>query len=121
MSDIVYYTDNGKIVEAWANDLIKAEQVNFEGWICGIGLESIEIRSDGSIYRGVCKVGGPIGHVNDEKWNLPTDFIVCNKKQCTCVADVKSTRYVNQETKDKLQNMIKERILKNGGANPINI
>ena len=79
--------------EGWANDLVKAEAVNFEGWSCGIGTESIDIYSDGSLFRGTCKMGGPIGHVDDEVWNLPKDNIICTKRSCTCVADLKTKRH----------------------------
>jgi len=121
MSDIVCYTSDGIASELWANDLVKSEMVNFEGWQCGIGTESIEIRSDGSIYRGVCKVGGKIGHVDDEVWNFPKTFIVCNKTSCTCVADIKSTRYKNAQYRSELSQQVTERILQNGGHNPINV
>ena len=89
--DLKVYTDT-ESEEVWANDLVKADAVNFLGWDCGIGLESIDIYSDGSIFRGTCKVGGLIGHVDDEVWNLPTETIKCTKTKCTCVADLKSSR-----------------------------
>ena len=114
MSDIISYT-NKESKEIWANDLVKAEKVNFEGWICGIGLESIEIKSNGDMYRGTCRIGGKIGHVDDEVWNLPNDFIVCDKSSCTCVADIKSTRYKDQETRDKLKSQVKQTVERKGG------
>jgi len=89
--DLKVYTQ-AESAEVWANDLVKADAVNFEGWDCGIGLESLEITADGTLYRGTCKVGGPIGHVDDEVWNLPKEFITCTVSKCTCVADLKSTR-----------------------------
>lgn len=121
MSDIIVYDKDDNSKEVWANDLVKAEEVNFEGWLCGIGLESIDIKSDGKIYRGTCRIGGPIGHVDDEVWNLPTDFIECNKKSCTCVADIKSTRYKDTETQEQLKDKVKETIVgKGGNADSIN-
>lgn len=94
--DLKITDSEGNTEEVWANDLVKEDAVYFQGWQCGIGLESIEIRSDGTLYRGTCKVGGPIGHVDDEEWNLPDDYVTCTKLKCTCVADLKSTR-VNVE------------------------
>ena len=122
MADILVYDNQGNIKEEWSNNLVKAEEVNFEGWLCGIGLESIDIKSNGDIYRGTCRIGGPIGHIDDEVWNLPTDFIECNKNSCTCVADIKSTRYKNFEIRERLKHKVKETILeKNGNGSCNNI
>jgi len=115
MSDIITYDKDGNAKEVWANDLVKAEEVNFEGWLCGIGLESLDIKSNGDMYRGTCRIGGKIGHVDDEVWNLPTDFINCDKTSCTCVADIKSTRYKDQETRDNFKSKVKETIERKGG------
>lgn len=115
MSDIITYDKEGNTNQVWANDLVKAEEVNFYDWICGIGTESIEIKSNGDMFRGTCRVGGKIGHIDDEVWNLPTEFIMCDKGQCTCVADIKSTRYKDQKTRDLLKVRIQENVLKKGG------
>lgn len=115
MSDVIVYDKDGNTQEVWANDMVKAEEVNFEGWLCGIGLESIDIKSNGDIYRGTCRIGGPIGHIDDEVWNLPTDFIECNKNSCTCVADIKSTRYKDQETRNELESKVKQVVIGKGG------
>lgn len=121
MSDIIAYDNDGNSKELWANDLVKAEQVNFEGWQCGIGLESIEIKSNGVIYRGTCRIGGPIGHVDDDVWNLPTDFIKCDKPSCTCVADIKSTRYKDNTIRNKLKDQVKKAVIrKDGNEDSIN-
>lgn len=121
MSDIIVYNKDGFSEEIWANDLVKAEEVNFEGWLCGIGLESLDIKSNGDMYRGTCRIGGKIGHVDDEVWNLPNNFIVCDKSSCTCVADIKSTRYKDQETRDQLKDSVKETVSRKGGnADSIN-
>lgn len=113
--DVIVYKineDGIKQSECNANDLVKAETVNFEGWICGIGLESIEIKSDGSIYRGTCRVGGLIGHI-DEDFELPNDYVVCNKKSCTCVADLKSERFLNNDSKKSTIDLIHKNNKKN--------
>ena len=56
MTDIITYDINGKPEKRWANDLVKDEQANFEGWLCGIGLESIEIRQDGSMFLSLIHI-----------------------------------------------------------------
>lgn len=120
MADILVYDNDGNIKEEWSNNLVKAEEVNFNGWLCGIGLESIEIRNNGDIYRGICRVGGPIAHIDDDEWNLPRDFIICDKTACTCVADLKSTRYKNADIRNKLKEIVKTKVKEYGGQNSNN-
>lgn len=114
-NDIIIFRDNKQQEKIWSNDLVKDEQVNFQGWLCGIGTESIDIRSNGDMYRGTCRVGGKIGHIDDEVWNLPTDFIECDKDSCTCVADLKSTRYKNKDIRKELKQKVKNNIMEMGG------
>lgn len=121
MTDIIAYDSDRSSEHIWANDLVKHEEVNFQGWVCGIGLESIEIRSDGHIYRGTCRVGGKIGHVDDDVWLLPTEFVTCDRSECTCVADIKSTRYKTSNEREKLSTQVKDAIVsRNGNENSTN-
>jgi hypothetical protein len=115
MTDIIKYDKSNTPEELWANDLVKTEEVNFSGWQCGIGLESFDIKSNGDIYRGTCHVGGKIGHIDDEVWDLPKDFVECNKRNCTCVADLKTTRYKNNEVRIILQEVVKQTVFEKGG------
>lgn len=76
-----------KFVFSVAARLVNNMQTNFEGWKCSIGLESLFVHYDGSVYRGNCGVGGKIGNINTQViW--PDQPIVCNKSFCHCIADV---------------------------------
>jgi hypothetical protein len=101
MKDIIAYTETAS-EEMYANELVKAEKTDFYGWLCHVGLEGIDIKQDGTIIRGTCRVGGVIGHVDDEVWNLPTEPIVCDKRACNCVADLKNTRYKDEDSKPNI-------------------
>ena len=70
--------------------------------MCGIGLEGCQIDQYGNT-RGVCKIGGNIGNIDDEKIKLPTEFITCTKKRCSCVADNKCTRYKDESTREMMR------------------
>lgn len=120
MTDIIKYNKQGISDYLWANDIVLSEEVNFNGWQCGIGLESIDIKSNGEIYRGTCHVGGKIGHVDNDNWNLPTTFVTCTKTKCTCVADLKSTRYKDEKIRKKLKDNVKFEIIKRGGSEDSN-
>ena len=78
-------------------------------------LKSIKIRKDGSMFIGTYKVGGKIGHVDDKVWNLPKSFISCYKDRCTCVADIKSTRYKSTRAKIDLKQKVKAQVQELGG------
>jgi len=69
---------------------VNANQTNFYGYECEIGLRSLVVDYDGSIRRGNCYVGGMIGHLNDPaSITWPEKSIICNQLQCTCGIDVK--------------------------------
>lgn len=68
---------------------------NWSGWDCYAGVEQLIVDMDGRIYPGWCKVGGPIGHINDTELNLPTKPILCTKTMCHCNFDIMSTKILN--------------------------
>jgi hypothetical protein len=98
-----------------ANDLMRRGFYAFSGWECFIGTDSINIRFDGTVYRGACKVGGPIGHISDPDLVLPTDSVVCDNRGCECLSDVRATRFATPEAKSKWQakvQALRERMVK---------
>ncbi len=86
-----------KTSDITANDLIKNNLVNFYGWQCDIGLESLFVNYTGEIKRGNCEVGGIIGNIQQaDQINWPNQAIQCTKKigVCDCNVDVRiSKRY----------------------------
>lgn len=113
---LVYGNVDDEPEERWANDYINSQQDNFFGWLCGVGLEGIEINANGTINRGVCGVGGNISHVDDENWKLPNNFVVCNRTRCTCVADWKSTKYKSNAVRGNLKESVAFEIYKRKGS-----
>ena len=76
MDMLVMGTDgaNDEVKFERANNLMRRDFYAFSGWECFIGTDSINIRFDGTVYRGACKVGGPIGHISDPDLVLPTEL-----------------------------------------------
>jgi hypothetical protein len=91
-----------------ANNLMRRGFYAFSGWECFIGIDSINIRFDGTVYRGACKVGGPIGHISDPDLVLPVDSVICDNRRCECLSDVRATRYASPEAKRKWQGKVQE-------------
>jgi hypothetical protein len=91
-----------------ANNLMRRGLYAFFGWECFIGTDSINIRFDGTVYRGACKVGGPIGHISDPDLALPQDSVICDNRRCECLSDVRATRYASAQAKAKWQDKVRE-------------
>lgn len=75
-----------------ANDIIKHRWNQFEGWTCSAGLESLMINWDGEVHRATCRVGGSLGNIYDNSFEVPAEPIVCTRKWCTCAADIPLTK-----------------------------
>jgi MoaA/NifB/PqqE/SkfB family radical SAM enzyme len=82
-----------------ANDLAQRGLDNFQGWECNAGIESLFIDWNGEVKKAVCKVDGIIGNVQDTdniKW--PAGSVICPFKRCDCIADVRITKKIKNET-----------------------
>lgn len=75
-----------------AHSFISRNTNNWQGWRCYAGVEQLIVDMDGSVWRGWCRVGGPIGHIDDPNLALPTDPIICTKNLCHCNYDIMSTK-----------------------------
>lgn len=88
-----FYQDGTSIVKS-AHKFIADKTNDWSGWKCYAGVEQLIVDMDGRIYRGWCKVGGAIGHIDDDRL-LPVEPIVCNKTMCHCNFDIMSTKEKN--------------------------
>lgn len=88
-------TDSPKII-VWNNggeqglnaNLIINQGYSFYNWKCNAGLDGVFIHHEGTIWRGTCLEGGPIGNILDGNFQLPTCSVTCKKHSCTCVTDM---------------------------------
>ena len=85
-----YHFSDGKVtMMPSVVSLINEGLTNFYGYECEIGLRSLFINHEGTIYLGNCNQNGPIGHINNPehiKW--PTRSVICTKALCHCTTDV---------------------------------
>jgi MoaA/NifB/PqqE/SkfB family radical SAM enzyme len=77
---------------AHANDIIKEQRNQFEGWRCAAGIQSLMINWDGDVHRATCRVGGSLGNIYDGSFEAPEEWITCTRKWCTCAADIPLTK-----------------------------
>jgi MoaA/NifB/PqqE/SkfB family radical SAM enzyme len=80
------------IEQMHANDIIKLHKNKFKGWTCTAGLESLMINWDGEVHRATCRVGGSLGNIYNDTFELPVDPIICTRDSCTCAADIPLTK-----------------------------
>jgi len=72
--DLTYFETN--------SDLMSSNNRNrFIGWTCFVGVDSLFIEMDGSVYRALCYNDPPIGRLG-EKINFPTTPTSCKKQWC---------------------------------------
>ena len=83
------YTDAGE--KFTPQDAIINQKNCWKGWKCYIGIETLKVSIDGTILRGNCGVGGPLGNINGEV-KFPDEPVICNQDLCGCVTDIKTTK-----------------------------
>ena len=71
--------------------LMKNKWNKFLGWECEVGKDFLDINFQ-TINRSVCGVTGPIGHVDDLKYNFSNTSVICNKVTCRCFHDILTTK-----------------------------
>ena len=69
------------------NEFILRGMNRWRGYQCNVGLESLRVRGNGQVMRGVCGVGGVIGYLGEDI-DLPSDPIRCTRDYCSCLADI---------------------------------
>lgn len=77
-------------------DELKSKNLNsWEGWKCFIGVDSLYIQHDGTVFRGNCLQGKALGKLG-QTIDWPKKPVTCAIKWCTCNADM-----VVRKVKDK--------------------
>lgn len=88
--------DDGSSEKLDENLLINKNMVNFKGWDCDIGIDSLFIYASGDIRRAGCPAGksyGSLGNVfRPESIQLPTKSVKCNVSSCFCPTDIRISK-----------------------------
>ena len=106
--DVEYLDGSKKTLSTF--DLLITNNVNFIGWDCYAGIESMVITFSGEIYRAWCMQDGPIGSIYDEIITLPTTSTRCRTRICQCGADI-SAKKVNTTLLKHYQNSIETKYI----------
>jgi MoaA/NifB/PqqE/SkfB family radical SAM enzyme len=82
-----------------ASELLPPQELLLRGanrwatWNCNAGIESLAIRSDGKVYRAVCRQGGAIGSLSEQSIAFPTAPVRCGNDDCHCLSDIRITKW----------------------------
>jgi MoaA/NifB/PqqE/SkfB family radical SAM enzyme len=87
---VIIYKDKEELLHA--NDIIKLHKNKYKDWKCNIGIESLMINWDGEVHRATCRVGGSLGNIYENTFNIPKDPVSCTRDFCTCAADIPITK-----------------------------
>ena len=84
-----FFKDGTSMENANTTDLVNSGLTHFKGYDCEIGLKSLYIDYNGTVFAGNCCVGGPLGTINDpDNISWPTKSIKCSINLCHCDTDV---------------------------------
>ena len=90
----------------WSTDELVGQRLNVtENWTCGAGTDSLYIDMDGDVWTASCRVGGKLGNIWED-FEVPTSWITCTKKLCTCGADLFIPKAKTEENKKLLRNTL---------------
>ena len=63
-------------------DVKVRDPLNYNGFKCYAGIDTLTIDYNGRLWRGWCSHGGPIGSIYELPIKFPTEPIVCNLSRC---------------------------------------
>jgi len=84
--------EDGSTERTVSNSLILEGANKFEGWMCDIGLDTLNVDMWGEVRGGLCRVGGSYGNIYTGDYTLPAEPTLCNKEWCTCHLDIMVTK-----------------------------
>ena len=91
-----YFNDASSLTNPNITDLVNSGLTYFKGYTCEIGLRSLYIDYNGTVFAGNCCVGGPLGSINEPAHiNWPTKPIECNVNLCHCDTDVMINKWID--------------------------
>ena len=89
----IVYTKNGQRIEILANQLFDKNLHRWQGWHCNVGVDSIFIDDDFSVYAGNCK-NDKLGNLFSEDFALFVNPTICKRTTCSsCTNDLYSTKF----------------------------
>lgn len=93
---------DSSFTEIHSDELKRTMTNSFKGWVCYIGIDSINIEADGTVYRGVCLAGDPLGNINNDLV-FPEEPMICPIGWCTCLSDMVVRKSSTEEYRELIE------------------
>lgn len=94
-NDIRLYDKNNNYQDT-NTEILKFKNLNkWKGWTCYIGIDSLYIHHDGSVFGGFCMQGKNLGNIKDKIIFLSNPTI-CPLESCNCTTDMTVRKYKNE-------------------------
>ncbi len=94
--EMIAQFDDGSACQLPATAFLTRGINRWRGWQCNAGIELLSIDEGGSIFKGLCRQDGQIGHISrPDLFNLPISPALCARDTCVCQTDIMVTRYRN--------------------------
>ena len=80
-------------------DELQTKNLNsWTGWHCYVGIDSLYVQHNGTVFRGDCLAGSEIGKLGG-KINWPVEPLICPLKWCHCNAVMPVRKYKEKQDK----------------------
>lgn len=89
--DMVVHWNDRSEVKTSTKKIIDNQSNYWPGWNCYIGVEQIIVDHAGFIKRGWCQ-DETIGHIGKPGFEVPKNWIECNRAKCHCAFDMRATK-----------------------------
>jgi hypothetical protein len=90
----VVYTKNSETIEIAADQLYDNNLHHWKGWHCFVGVDSIFVDDDYTVYAGNCR-NDTLENLFNPDFQLFQKPGICKQKTCTsCASDLYSTKFI---------------------------
>ena len=89
----VVYLSDGSTIEVNTDQIHNNNLHYWEGWFCNVGVDSLFIDNDYTVYAGNCR-NDKLGNLFDKDFALFSAPKKCKQEKCTsCASDLFSTKF----------------------------
>jgi len=94
----VVFLKDGTTIEVSTDQLHSKNLHHWKDWYCNVGVDSIFIDYDYTVYTGNCR-NDILGNLYDKNFSLFKNPMKCKQQTCTsCASDLFSTKFKEQVT-----------------------
>ena len=94
----IVFLQDGTSVEVSTDQIHSKNLHHWKDWYCNVGIDSIYIDNDYTVYAGMCK-NDNLGNLFDENFSFFTEPNKCKQETCSsCTSDLFSRKFKEKQT-----------------------